>query len=145
MGDTYLVSGLVRKRAELAGEIERTHERLRTLVDQLSALDQTIQGIDPSIELERIAPKTFRPPSDWANRGQMSRIVLSILRTAAEPMTTREIGLQMLAERALDAQDQRLLRLMTKRVGVCLRHQRDNGLTKAIQGPGQFMLWELVR
>ena len=145
MTDAYLIAGLVRKRAEVSGEIERTHERLRALVDQLAALDTTIQGIDPTVQLETIKPKTFRPPADWANRGQMSRVVLSILRTSSEAMTTREIACQMLVERALDGEDQRLLRLMTKRVGVALRHQRENGLTKASQGPGQYMLWEVVR
>ncbi len=31
--------------------------------------------------------------------------------------------------------DQRLLRRMTKRVGVALRYQRENGLAKSSQGP----------
>lgn len=35
-------------------------------------------------------------------------------------MTTRDIALEMLIERALGKSDQRLLRLMTKRVGVAL-------------------------
>jgi len=47
----------------------------------------------------------------------MTRIILSILRQAAEPLPTRDIALQLLTERALDKQDQRLLRLMTRRVG----------------------------
>jgi hypothetical protein len=50
----------------------------------------------------------------------MTRIILSFLRQAAEPLTTRDIALRLLTERALDKQDQRLLRLMTKRVGVAL-------------------------
>jgi len=57
---------------------------------------------------------------DWSNRGQMSRIILSILRQAAEPLTSRDKALQLLVERALDKSDQRLLRLMTKRVGVAV-------------------------
>src|SRR5947208_1785982 len=72
-------------------------------------------------------PKAFRPPKDWSNRGQMSRIILSVLRQASEPLTMRDIALQLLVERALDKSDQRLLRLMTKRVGVALRGQRENG------------------
>jgi len=75
----------------------------------------------------------------------MIRYVLSILRQAAEPLTTRDIALQMLVERALDKNDRRLLRLMTKRVGVALRGQRDNGVAIATQGPGQYMLWEIKR
>jgi hypothetical protein len=37
---------------------------------------------------------------DWSNRGQMTRIVLSILRQASEPLTTRDIALELLIERA---------------------------------------------
>lgn len=145
MGDTFLRDGLVRKRAELAGDVENTHNRLRQLVDDLGTLDGTIQFLFPDIQIESIRPKAFRPPKDWANRGQMSRIALSILRQAAEPLTTRDIALQMLVERALDRDDQRLLRLMTKRVGVALRRQRDNGVVRSAQGPGQYMLWEVAR
>ena len=141
----YVVTGLVKRRAELAGEIEATHERLRLMVADLENLDATIIQFAPDIRAETIKPKAFRPPQDWANRGQMSRIVLSILRQASEPLTTRDIALQMLVERALDKSDQRLLRLMTKRVGVALRTQRDSERVKASQGPGQFMLWEVVR
>jgi hypothetical protein len=38
-----------------------------------------------------------------------------------------------------------LLGLMTKRVGVALRGQRENGVVKCDQGPGQYMLWEISR
>jgi hypothetical protein len=57
--------------------------------------------------------------------GQMSRVVLSILRQTAEPLTSRDIALEVLVSRAMDKRDQRLLRLMTKRVGVALRTQRE--------------------
>lgn len=111
----------------------------------LENLDATILQFDPKHSVEAIKPKAFRPPSDWANRGEMSRFVLSLLRQAAEPMTTRDLALEMLVSRALDKGDQRLLRLMTKRVGVALRGQRDNGLVRCTQGPGQYMLWEVAR
>lgn len=77
--------------------------------------------------------------------GQMTRIILSILRQAAESLTTRDIALQLLVERALHKNDQRLLRLMTKRVGVALRGQRERGAVRSEQGPGQYQLWEIAR
>jgi hypothetical protein len=86
--------------------------------------------------VETIKPKVFRPPKEWSNRGQMSRIILSILHQAIEPLTTRDIALQLLVERALDKSDQRLLRLMTKRVGVALRGQLENGFVRCDQGAG---------
>ena len=135
----------VKRRAELAGEIERTHETLRKMVADLENLDATILQFEPDFRVEAIKPKAFRPPKDWANRGEMSRIVLSILRQASEPLTSRDIAMEMLIERALDKSDQRLLRLMTKRCGVALRIQRDKGVVRSEQGPGQYMVWEVAR
>lgn len=141
----YVVTGLVKRRAQMAKEIEETHERLRTLVRDLESLDSTITQFDPSIQVESIKPRAFRPPADWSKRGEMSRLILSVLRQAAEPLTGRDIAFELIVERALDKTDQRLIRLMSKRVAVALRHQKDNGLVKSHAGPGQYNLWEIVR
>jgi hypothetical protein len=55
------------------------------------------------------------------------------------------IALEMLVTRALDKDDQKLLALMTKRVGVTLRLQRVNGIVRSSSGPGQYMIWEIAR
>lgn len=141
----HVLTALVKRRAELAGDIEATHERLRKLVDDLENLDQTIRQFAPDFQVETIRPKAFRPPADWAHRGQMSRVILSILRQATEPMTTRDVALEMLVTRAMDPSDQRMLRTMLRRVGTALRMQRDNGAVRSKQGTGQFVLWEVAR
>lgn len=53
--------------------------------------------------------------------------------------------MQLIAERALDGSDTKLLRLMAKRVGVALRGQRNHGAVKCEQGPGQYVLWQIAR
>ena len=141
----YVLTGLVRRRAEVTGEIEAIHGRLKVLLADLENLDATILQFDPTHRVEAIRPRAIRPPSDWSNRGQMSRVVLSILRQSAEPMTTRDIALELLVARALDKDDQKLFRLMVKRVGVALRTQRENGSVRSEQGPGMFVLWEVAR
>jgi hypothetical protein len=141
----YVLTGLVKRRAELAGEIEATHDRLRKMIEDLEKLDSVILQFDPKYQVEAIRPKAFRPPPDWAHRGEMTKAVLSILRQASEPLTARDIALEMLVTRALDKDDQKLLALMTKRVGVALRLQRLNGIVCSSSGPGQFMLWEIAR
>ena len=141
----YVLNGLVKRRAEVTGEIEATHERLKKLLADLESLDATILQFDPSHRVEAIRPRAMRPPKDWSHRGEMSRVVLSILRQAAEPLTTRDIALELLVARAMDKRDQKLLKLMTKRVAVALRIQRDNGVVRSEQGPGQFVLWEVAK
>jgi len=140
-----VIAGLVRKRAELAGKIERTYSDLRKLVADLETTDAALAIFDPDFQAETIKPRAFRPPEDWSSRGEMARMVLSILRQASEPLSSRDIALEMLVTRALDPEDTRLLRLMVKRVGVALRHQRGHGRVRSSQGPGQFVLWEIER
>jgi hypothetical protein len=141
----YVLTGLVKRRAEITGDIESLHVRLKGLLTALEALDATILQFDPQHRVEAIRPRALRPPSDWSNRGQMPRMVLSLLRQATQPMTTRDLAMEMLVARALDQDDQKLFRLMTKRVGVALCTQRDNGTVRSLPGPGQFVLWEVAR
>jgi hypothetical protein len=143
--NAFVVSGLIKRRAELAGDIEKAHEALRRMVLDLENLDATILQFEPDFRVEAIKPKAFRPPKDWSNRGEMTRICLSILRLASEPLTSRDIALQLLTERALNREDQKLLRLMTKRVGVALRLQREKGVVLSEQGPGQYVLWGIAK
>ncbi len=143
--DTFVISGLVRKRAELAGDIENAQAKLQQMIADLENLDRTILLFDGDYQVSAIKPKGFRPPEDWAQRGEMSRIILNTLRQAREPLTTRDICLQLMSERALDTGNIKLVRLMTKRCGVALRIQRDKGVVRSAQGPGQYHTWEIAR
>ena len=46
----------------------------------LENLDATILQFEPDFKIETIKPNAFRPPKDWSNWGEMTRICLSILR-----------------------------------------------------------------
>ena len=141
----YMITGLVKRRAELAGKIHATHERLGQLVRDLGAIDAALAVVAPDMEVEAIRPRMFRPPEDWASRGQMSRLVLTILRQSHDALTTREIAAQMILERALDVEDVKLLNLMVRRVGSALRHQRDKSRVTSTEGPGNYQLWTVAR
>lgn len=91
------------------------------MIAELEHLDATIRLFDADYQVEAIKPKTFRPPDDWAKRGQMTRRCLDILRMAAEP--------------PYDA----------KRVGVALRGQRNKGVVASSDGPGQVLVWQVAR
>lgn len=67
------------------------------------------------------------------------RAVLSILWQAAEPMTTRDIALEM--SRALNTEDQRPTSLdgQARRRGYSVFNEI-NGVVRSVGGPGQFLL-----
>jgi hypothetical protein len=58
--NAFVLSGLIKRRAELAGDIEKTHEALRKMVLDLENIDATILQFDPDFKVEMIRPKAFR-------------------------------------------------------------------------------------
>lgn len=140
----FVVSGLVKRRAELAGDIENTQKLLGKLVHDLEQLDAVILQFDPSYNVESIKPKAFRPPADWSKRGEMARVIMGILRQSAEPMSTRDITTELFRVRALNINDEPLFHAMRKRVGVSLRDYRNKGVVRSLDGPGMYNLWEIV-
>ena len=65
MAEPHVISALVAKRAEVAGDIENAQEALKKLIDDLEHIDATIRLFDPDYCIEGIKPKAFRPPEDW--------------------------------------------------------------------------------
>jgi hypothetical protein len=144
MAETHVLSGLMAKRAELAGKVEFVQTELRQLIIDLDNLDATIRLFDPEIDLVAIKPKPL-PARNTAFRGEVARIVLGTLRKADKPLPLHEITMHVMVGRSLNATDKPLLRVLSKRVGACLRHYRQAGLVKSIDGPSRSILWQVKR
>ena len=60
LAEPHLVSALVRKRAQLVGDIELAREALRKMVLDLETVDATLLLFDSAYRVESINPKAFR-------------------------------------------------------------------------------------
>ena len=139
----YMVEGLVKRRAALAGEMKRTQAALAQMARDLETLDGALRIVAPDLDIPAIAPKMVKPPEDWSKRGEMSRVVLGMLRLSAKPLTAREMAAEMIVQRGLAATPQ-LVNLMTRRVATCLRDRRDQGLVEnAPTRGGQWLEWRI--
>lgn len=143
MENDNVVSGLLRKRKDLAREIDAGQARLVNMLSDLNALDCAIRLFRPEIELPEIIMKPL-PPRDGAGRGQMSTTVLSILREQSSPMQTEAIRDEVMRRRGLSVADRPLARMMLGRVHSCLRAQRKRNVVRS-QKIGKFSGWEVVR
>jgi hypothetical protein len=140
------VAGLVEKRAEIAGKIDATREELRRLIADLDHVDAAIRLFAPDYDIAGIRAKPTHP-AQVARRGDSIRLILDLLRQATEPLTTKQIALQVMATRGLNTQDDALVLTMTRRVGASLRSYRDNGSIRSLKDGryGKYDLWEIVR
>ena len=144
MGEPHVISARASKRAAIAGEIHALEHRLAQLRADLIHIDAALVVFDPSAAPATIAPKRPVRRSAWFAAGELSRLVLEILRRAAgEPLSTREIAHRVMAARGLDEGDERSLRLIEKRVWNDLR-RRAGGLVEIAGKEGRCAVWWVV-
>ena len=122
----HIIATLVKRRAELVGEMHQLQTRLHAVHADLASLDDVIKQFAPDYELATIKPKYRRAPVAH-EVASISRAVLDTLRRAGKDMTVKEMAGAIIAERGLDATDRALARAMHKRVDMALRYQRTNG------------------
>lgn len=120
----HVISGLIRRRREVAGDILDLLAKVDVLANDLDALDRALRVFDPDIQLDQIPALQVRPKPDWAIKGEMVRAVFTVLREASAPMQTRELTEAVLARRGIEGEP---TRLQIKRVRKCLDRQRQRG------------------
>ncbi len=140
----YVLSGLTKRRAELAGEADALRSRLVAIAADMVHLDAVIRQFDPDYNLASIRPKRPRGP-DVAQRGERSRALLGVLREAAEPLTTTEVVRCTMAKQGQGGEGCRFVKQVTKRLSMALARQEKQGAVQALWEDGQAVRWETAR
>jgi hypothetical protein len=143
MENEHVIAGLIRKRAEVAGQLEAAQTLVRQLIIDIDNVDATIRMFAPDIDLDEIRPKPL-PPRHAAFKGEIGRAILETLRDTGEVLTTRDLILRVMASRGLNVADPRLARAMQKRMGAALRHMRGRGTVRSDRLHGGRMGWQLA-
>lgn len=78
----FAASGLVKHRADLAGDTEKAHKSHRTMVLHADNLDATILQFEPDLWV-KTSSRRRSARKGWANRGKMTRISRRILSQAS--------------------------------------------------------------
>jgi hypothetical protein len=135
---------LARKRAELDGRIIELRDQTRTLLIARDHVDATMRIFSPQIEIDKIRPKLKPAPYAAAN-GEVTHLIIDALRYAERPLTSRELTLRVMQERALDVEDRDLVRVMIGRVRLVLRYHKGQGAMRPVPSAGGGPQgWELV-
>jgi hypothetical protein len=90
-GNTYAVSALKRRRAEIDGEIEASRRRLENLTEAIVHLDASLVLLDPTYDPASVRSKRpYRRAKLFGGRKLTGRI-LDALRRAEQSLTTQEV------------------------------------------------------
>lgn len=86
----HVVTGLIAKRAELAGRIEHLQVRVRQATVELDHIEASIRIFQPDIDIVVLGARKV-PTAHHAFRGETTRIVLEAIREAGRPIPTTTI------------------------------------------------------
>ena len=138
MATSHLISGLIAKRAEVAGQITHHDAELRRLKATLEHLDATLVFLDHDIKPAGIRSRRVphRPPV----LPELARTVLDLMRTANKPLTAHEMALRLLQERRLDQAD---LPRLTQAIGGCM-NRADGRLVEPVNRRKRPVRWRLA-
>ena len=121
MAESHVVSALVDKRAELAGQIVRIEQQLGQFRADLIHIDATIRLFAPTLEPETIKAKMIRRRNDRFEPGEVKRRVLDTLRRSDQPMAASGLVRVVMSERGLDPADRSVFSKIQLKVGANLR------------------------
>ena len=142
MEHEHVINGLMRRRQEIADALEAAQGKVRQLVLDIDAVDAVIRLFQPDtpIGLVRVRPT---PRRHQAIRGESSRLILRMLGEAGGPMTTRDILLQVMEARGLNAADRDMYEAMRRRGSACQRGLRERGQLASEGKAGAGVKWWL--
>ena len=137
-----VLSGLLRKRQEIAAEIEAHQSRLHGLVVDIDALDATIRLFSPLLDVETVRVRPT-PRRHGVQPGDTSKLVLALFRENG-PLSQRQVTLKVMEHRGLNVADRALYGVMRNRVGASLRGMKKRATLVQVPGPGGGVRWGLA-
>ena len=142
MAESLVVSGLVAKRSELAGEVEHHRRELQRLADELGHVDATIRLFDPTYDLSAIRMRKRSHRHQWFGQGECQRLVLDILREAVEPLSGNALTHALLLRKGLEPHGEAAAQVK-KTASAVLRRLVVKGVVTPSALPDGTRVWAL--
>jgi hypothetical protein len=147
MGDTFLISGLMGKRAELIGQIEYHYRELAKLDLSLRHVEATLQLISPNIDIATQKPKEYRIRNSPFRNGEVPVLIMIALRESASPLPTNAIAAALAKSRLIPNTGEPYAQI-SKIVLSALQRMKAKGVIEIvgkIHGTGNgTLLWRLT-
>lgn len=137
---SHVLTGLLKRRAELAGEIHYLDNQIQRKMADLGALDGAILVFEPAYKLDTLRPKTYRPPA--LRHTELTRRILGILREAATSLGAWQIAEALLRGQGQPTSDNDIQR-MRKRVMTALNSQKKRGVLAAESEATHGIVWRV--
>lgn len=140
MGEPVVLLALIRKRAELAGEVQKAQAKLDLLLADLAAVDRVLSISGFAGDAEAIPPKVRGAPTERADANRLRQFVTDTLANTETPIRSSEIAAAYMDATGIAGRDPRTREFYRTKVTNVLISMRRRGEAQMI---GKYMraLW----
>jgi hypothetical protein len=143
MAESHVVSGLIAKRADMAGMIGHHKKEMERLMGALGHLDATIKLFAPEFDLRTVRAKEHRQRNRYFRSGECHRLVLEIFRDAPGPLSSRQIAEQIIERKQMEPSTTLIEQMQKNAIAVV--HRLEKAKTIVLTGKdGLGLTWMLV-
>lgn len=143
MAESLVVSGLVSKRSEVAGQIISYQAEITRLQESLSHLDGSIKLFSPEYDLRTIKAKRTNKRNQYFVKGEAQRMTLDVMREAGRPLNSLEITAQLLERKGIEPTEVITARIQKNVFAVIHRLEARQIVTEIDNGAG-VMTWKII-
>ena len=142
MADTHVISALVKKRAELRGDIIHYKQLIATLDKDLQTIDATIKIFDVDYDISSIKP-VIKSRNRFFNNGEAKVLVLEVLRNSNLPLSTDKISDIIAVNRDLSFENKTDKSNFQKSILLALNTCLSNNLVEKVSKDGLSIVWKI--
>ncbi|WP_411726881.1 hypothetical protein [Methyloglobulus sp.] len=146
MSESHVVSGLVAKRSDLAGQIEAHRSELVRLQSAVAHLDYTIKLFAPEYDLRTIKAKRTNTRNQYFLSSEAQRITLDVMRETGRAMSSRELVEAILDRKGIEATATVIAQVQRNIIGILHRLEKRGVVVKSTNGSGgrSATKWQIV-
>ncbi|WP_323593550.1 hypothetical protein [Aliarcobacter butzleri] len=142
MADTHVISALVKKRAELRGDIIHYKQLIATLDKDLQTIDATIKIFDVDYDISSIKP-VIKSRNRFFNNGEAKVLVLEVLKNSEVPISTDKISDIIAVNRDLSFENKTDKSNFQKSILLALNTCLSNNLVEKVSKDGLTIIWKI--
>ncbi len=142
MADTHVISALVKKRAELRGDIIHYKQLIATLDKDLQTIDATIKIFDVDYDISSIKP-VIKSRNRFFNNGEAKVLVLEVLKNSKLPISTDKISEIIAVKRNLSFENKTDKSNFQKSILLALNTCLSNGIVEKVSKDGLSIVWKI--
>ena len=143
MAESHVVSGLLSKREEIAGQITTIQAEIGRLQGALTHLDNTIKLFSPQYDLRTIKGKRTYTKSKNFERGEAQRMTLDVLREFKKPLCSREIVDELLERKSIEPTSTTVVNLQ-KNILTILHSLEKRKIIVQVDNAGGSLKWRIA-